>query len=166
MRSIFLVVLLLSAADLTAQENRREATPTGGRFGEPALPVAPEVRTTLNDFFQALASQQVDAGYDKLVEGSKIAEKKTEVSALKSKTKEAIRLFGEIRGYELVSVDSVGTRLITVSCLSLGADFPLRWRFYFYRPVADWKLVDIRVDDRLGEMFGERSQTEAKSWPQ
>ena len=32
---------------------------------------------------------------------------------------------------------------------------PLRWRFYFYKAQGTWKLVDLRVDDGLVELFEE-----------
>jgi hypothetical protein len=39
--------------------------------------------------------------------------------------------------------------------LSLGKEFPLRWRFYFYKPQDSWRLIDLRVDDKLVAMFDE-----------
>jgi hypothetical protein len=44
---------------------------------------------------------------------------------------------------------------VSYTLLSLGKEFPLRWRFYFYKPMDTWKLIDIRVDDRLAAMFDE-----------
>jgi hypothetical protein len=40
-------------------------------------------------------------------------------------------------------------------CISLNSDLPLRWRFYFYKSQGAWKLVDLRVDDGLVELFEE-----------
>jgi hypothetical protein len=58
-------------------------------------------------------------------------------------------------GYDSVVTKKVGTRLVSYTLLSLGKEFPLRWRFYFYKPMDTWKLIDIRVDDRLAAMFDE-----------
>lgn len=110
---------------------------------------------TINAFFEALARKDVTGAYEQLAKGSVIAEKPEEMGQLKSKTKQALELFGEIQGREVVEVKNVGTRLAGVTCLSIGKKFPLRWRFYFYRAEQEWKLIDIRVDDRLVEMFGE-----------
>ena len=41
------------------------------------------------------------------------------------------------------------------TCISLNQDLPLRWRFYFYRSEGAWKIVDMRVDDGLVELFEE-----------
>ena len=48
---------------------------------------------------------------------------------------------------------TVGEHLLRRTCLSLNEDLPLRWRFYFYRSGDTWKLVDLRVDDALVELF-------------
>ena len=53
---------------------------------------------------------------------------------------------------------NVGTRLVSYTMLSLGKEFPLRWRFYFYKPQETWKLIDLRVDDRLAAMFDETEE--------
>jgi hypothetical protein len=37
----------------------------------------------------------------------------------------------------------------------LNEDLPLRWRFYFYRTEGKWKIVDLRVDDGIVELFDE-----------
>ena len=57
---------------------------------------------------------------------------------------------------------SVGDRLISYTVISLGKDFPLRWRFYFYKPVDVWKLIDLRVDDRLAAIFDEPEDPRAR----
>ena len=68
---------------------------------------------------------------------------------------QAIEMFGEISGVEQVAVRYVGTRLLSATYLSLGRDFPLRWRFYFYKAEEEWKLIDLRVDDKLTGIFDE-----------
>ena len=123
------------------------------------------VSKTIDDFFAALQQKQIDAAYDQLTKGTKIAEKAEEVATLKSKTKQAVELFGDIQGSELVAVASVGAHLLSATYMSLGKDFPLRWRFYFYRSGDAWRLIDIRVDDRLADMFGEPGESKAKDWP-
>ena len=80
------------------------------------------------------------------------------MKTLKAKTKEAISVFGMISGYEVVSTKQVGERLVRYTIVSLGKEFPLRWRFYFYKPADSWKLIDLRVDDRLAAMFDETDE--------
>jgi hypothetical protein len=115
-------------------------------------------------FFTFIAQYKIDEGYEYLTRGSKIAEKESDIQTLKTKTREAIQVFGEITGHELVARKEVGSRLTSLTYVTFGKNFPLRWRFYFYRPDDQWKLVDIRVDDRLADIFGERdARTEEAS---
>ena len=89
------------------------------------------------------------------MKGSKIGERPEEVRLLKAKTRDAIDIFGAIHGYDLVDIKPVGERLMRATYLSLGHELPLRWRFYFYKAEADWKLIDLRVDDKLTGIFDE-----------
>lgn len=106
-------------------------------------------------FFLALKSGQVDAAYDALVKDSIIAERKEDVAALKSRTKTALDSYGPVAGFEVVDEKIVGTSLLRRTCVSLNSDLPLRWRFYFYKSGGAWRLVDLRVDDALVELFEE-----------
>ncbi len=122
----------------------------------PGMEVDASVSKLLDTFFTLLSKGNIDPAYEALVQGTVIAGKKTDVDTLKQKTAQAIDLFGTIHGYEPVEVQRVGTRLLLFTCLSLGERFPLRWRFYFYQSGDQWRLIDIRVDDRLTDLFGER----------
>ncbi len=63
--------------------------------------------------------------------------------------------FGPISGYELLEEKTVGSTLLRRTCISFNSDLPLRWRFYFYKAQGTWKLVDLRIDDGLVELFEE-----------
>lgn len=121
----------------------------------------------IDDFFAALKKREVDAAYAALTKNTKIAEKPDELSTLKTKTQQAIEMFGEITGSEQVDLKFVGGHLLSATYLSLGKELPLRWRFYFYKAGPGWKLIDIRVDDRLIDMFGEAASADQKpaNWP-
>jgi len=140
---------VLAAAPLFAQSEAREAkTPDAAvALNDPAKQVA--------DFFQILTEGRVDAAYDQLLKGTKIAEMPKDVATLKLKTREAIKALGDIGGYDTVETKTVGTHLTRVTCLSLAKNLPIRWRFYFYNVSDTWKLIDIRIDDRLVDLFGE-----------
>ena len=113
-------------------------------------------------FFAALQRKEVDGAYDQLTKGTKIAERADDVKMLKSKTKDAISVFGVMSGFEGIAKKSVGERLISYTYVSLGKEFPLRWRFYFYKPQENWKLIDLRVDDRLSAIFDEPEPAPAR----
>jgi hypothetical protein len=133
------------------------ATPAKPSAAAPETPTEPETpERTIARFFAYLQRREVDQAYDQLTRGTKIAEHAEDVKMLKSKTKDAIAVFGALGGYEVVDTRKVGDRLISYRVISLGKDFPLLWRFYFYKPVDSWRLIDMRVEDRLAEMFDEK----------
>jgi hypothetical protein len=112
-------------------------------------------------FFGLLQKGELDPAYDSLTRGSKIAERPEELKTLKNKTREAIEVFGAVLGYELVESKPIGSRLLRRTYISLGKEFPLRWRLYFYKSENVWRLIDLRVDDRLTGMFDEQEEPRA-----
>jgi len=113
----------------------------------------------VSTFFAALKEGKIDEGYATLTKGSKIAEKPEELRQLKAKTREAIEVFGTINGFDFVESKAVGQRTVRATYISLGKVFPLRWRFYFYKPEDVWRLIDMRVDDKLTGIFDEVEET-------
>jgi hypothetical protein len=111
------------------------------------------------DFFASLRDGKIEEGYAALTKDSKIAEKPEEVKTLKAKTREAIEVFGNISGFDFVESRSIGMRLVRATYVSQGKVFPLRWRFYFYKPENSWRLIDMRVDDKLTGIFDEVEET-------
>ena len=181
-----LTLLLLAVPPLLAQEKNRPKppltppklsvplTPTTPTF--PATPVTPPPSESIagpivdpaqmvSAFFALLKKSSVDSAYASLTRGSRIAEKPEELRLLKTKTNEAIEVFGAIIDHDLVESKSVGTRLLRATYVSHGRTFPLRWRFYFYNPDGVWRLIDLRVDDKLNGIFEEleeRREPDAK----
>jgi hypothetical protein len=170
MRSI-LLVFLAAAATVHAQETDQRkrmifsttnpdsqtpatASPTPASATDPAAK-HPEPAAAIGAFFLALKAGQVDAAYEGLVKNTIIAERKENVSDLKESTKKALDHYGPVSGYEVVDTLQVGASLMRQTCISLNQDLPLRWRFYFYRSEGAWKIVDMRVDDGLVELFEE-----------
>jgi hypothetical protein len=137
------------------------------------VPVGTAVRKPSGDecmdlagvFFDALAKNLIDDAYVNLTRGSKIADRPEELGNLKQKTREAISLFGDIKGFEVIENKAVGTTLRRYTIVSFGRDFPLRWRFYFYKVENQWRLIDLHVDDRLNAIFAEDVDTPAEPKP-
>ena len=109
-------------------------------------------------FFASLKEAKIDEAYAVLTKGSKIAEKPEELKQLKLKTHEAIDVFGAISGFDFVESKAIGQRLVRATYISQGRVFPLRWRFYFYKPEDVWRLIDMRVDDKLTGIFDEAEE--------
>lgn len=166
MRFVLIFFLFCSSISLAQQSSENERA--GRMFFPPELKLpagtptqAPGPRRAetpseaMDMFFLALKAGQVNAAYDALVKGSIIAERREDVSGLKERTRQALDNYGPLSGYEVVDEKTVGTSLLRRTCVSLNTDLPLRWRFYFYKSEGAWKLVDLRVDDGLVELFEE-----------
>ncbi|MEI8234141.1 MAG: hypothetical protein WCH57_05590 [Verrucomicrobiota bacterium] len=152
MRKFLLIaapVVILAAAPLFAQ-NESQAAAAAAVAVQAGTPQA-----QVDRFFGLLIEGRVDAAYDQLLQGTKIAESTKDVEMLKEKTRAALRAFGDVSGVDQINVRNVGTRLQRITSLSLGARFPIRWRFYFYQAADKWRLIDLRIDDRLADMFEE-----------
>jgi hypothetical protein len=157
--AITIAMCLCAVAQDIQKPKLRPGTPPAP--AEPA-PAAAETTTepdtperTVARFFASVQRGEVNQAYDVLTKGTKIAERADDVKMLKAKTKDAISVFGVIGGYDLAATKKVGERLVSYTYVSLGKEFPLRWRFYFYKPQDTWKLIDLRVDDRLAAIFDE-----------
>lgn len=163
----FTTAALLVATGVSALAQEPKTKPNAPAVQTPTQLTEAPVRQQIDDFFNTLEKRDVEAAYNQLVKGTKIAERSEEVSTLKSKTQQAVTLFGEFQGHELIDLKTVGTRLLAATYMSLGKNFPLRWRFYYYKPADVWQLIDIRVDDRLADMFGETTPPEERTgnWP-
>ena len=164
---LFTLILLIAvaASALQAQEKPGTKPPVGGpRMQVPVAPADPATPTAgpISDpaqmvaaFFSLLQKSSVDAAYASLTRGSRIAEKPEELKLLKAKTNEAMEAFGAIGGFDHVDTKIVGARLVRTTYVSHGRVFPLRWRFDFYNPDGNWRLIDLRVDDKLTGIFDE-----------
>jgi len=108
---------------------------------------------TLERFFSFLKKEKIQEAYDSLVAGTILGERKEDVESLKTKTQQALDSYGSISGFEIIDTLNAGQNLIRYTCISLNEDLPLRWRFYFYNSPKGWRLVDLRIDDGLVELF-------------
>lgn len=171
---IFLILALLTGTALAQQSDGREKERMifpGGPKGPAASPTPAALPTpnparrldkageAMDMFFLALKANQVSAAYDALVKDTIIAHRADDVTALKEKTMQALDGYGPISGYEVVDEKIVGSSLLRRTCISLNADLPLRWRFYFYKSEGTWRLVDLRIDDALVELFEESGRS-------
>jgi len=152
-----------AAAPAAPPPSALPATPTVSKVIDPTAGTAPDKLAT--NFFSLLQRGELDRAYEVLTKGSKISERSEELKALKTKTKEAIDVFGPVLGFELVEAKPIGERLLRKTYVSLGRDFPLRWRLYFYNPDISWRLIDLRVDDRLSGMFDEPDEQRSSAEP-
>ena len=165
----FLLALLAAPAFSHAQEKPVKPKSALPAITQAAAQAPKPAATADNDlpaqvaaiFFGLLQKNEVDPAYEGLMKGSRIAERPEELKTLKTKTREAIDVFGPIQSYELVETRNVGQHLLRRTYISLNKEFPLRWRFYFYLSGELWRLIDLRVDDRVTGMFDETEDPKA-----
>jgi hypothetical protein len=168
MKTIPLLAALLAVSlPASAQSNDSKKRLVFPAQGQPAaakptpLPsLAPE--QTLRQFFDDLRADKLDAAYQGLVKNTILAERTGTVDQLKEKTREALDRFGPVQGWETVETLQIGENLQRFTCVSLNEDLPMRWRFYFYRSGTQWKVIDLRVDDGISELFEEAGRSRKK----
>lgn len=107
----------------------------------------------LRKFFSGVKSGDLDSALKVLTHGSLLAHRQEDVETLKKGTQQALDKYGDVAGFEILEKKSVGDNLLRVTCLSLGEDMPLRWKFYFYKSKDTWHLLDMRVDAGIADLF-------------
>ena len=168
----FLPVLLSVAAlsSMIAQaepaNKKRLVFPSSGEPAAPKATPAPksslEPSAILGQFFDDLKADKLDSAYQGLVKNTIISERTENIDQLKAKTRQALDNYGPVKGFEFVETLQVGESLFRYTCLSLNEDVPLRWRFYFYRSGSHWKIIDLRVDDGIADLFEEAARNRKK----
>ncbi len=164
---IFLITLcIFMASTALAQqgsEAKRKLLFTKGTPVPSATPAGPtEPTELLQSFFEALKADKLDEAYEGLAKNTLIATKAENLQQLKKRTRDALDNFGPVKGYEVVETIEIGSSLFRQTCISLNEDLPLRWRFYFYRTENKWKIVDLRVDDGIVELFDDFARSQRK----
>jgi len=159
-----LLAIVLAASPLYAKPestpslaDKDKKTPAPVELPQTPGVAVPNLEPTqqVDQFFRMLTEGRVETAYDQLLKGTPIGGMSDDVANLKAMTAKAIRTFGAIVGYENIDKKELGTRMVRLTYISMGKQFPLRWRFYFYKAVDSWQLIDVRVSDRLYEMFDE-----------
>ena len=170
MRFLPTLLLLVAVSSVIAQaepaNKKRLVFPSSGEptASKAATPTKSSIEPSeiLGQFFEDLKADQLDSAYQGLVKNTIISERTENIDQLKAKTRQALDNYGPVKGYEIVETLQVGDSLFRHTCLSLNEDVPLRWRFYFYRSGSQWKIIDLRVDDGIAELFEEAARNRKK----
>ena len=109
----------------------------------------------LNGFFDAVKAGKIEEALSSLTKNSPLANKPEDVETLKNGMQKALDKYGDVDGFEILEKKAVGNNLLRVTCISLGEDMPLRWRFFFYKNKGVWRLLDMRVDSGIADLFEE-----------
>lgn len=116
--------------------------------------VPADLKSITAGFFSLIVTGDVQGAFAELLKNSAIASNTDQVQNLVEQTKRTVSLYGEVKGYELVSVDKLGTSVVRLRYLALHREFPVRWILTYYKsPVKGWLLTNIKFDDRVEELF-------------
>lgn len=116
--------------------------------------VPADLKSITAGFFSLIVAGDVQGAFAELLKNSAITSNTDQVQNLVEQTKRTVSLYGEVKGYELVSVDKLGTSVVRLRYLALHREFPVRWILTYYKsPVKGWLLTNIKFDDRVEELF-------------
>lgn len=149
---IFLVLVLVTifTTDLKAQES---SAPRPGGLSSQFLNVPQELQTKCDNFFDLLSRNEFKVAFDNLLENSPFKNKQDQVSNLIEQTKQAVVLYGKIKGGEPVSSEVACPSLVRLRYLGIQSNYPMRWIFTFYNsPKSGWIVVNVKLDD-MSEYF-------------
>jgi hypothetical protein len=122
----------------------------------------PEIAASIDRFFTALrgdpgappnAQDAYEKAYATFLNGTMLGEQTEKMSIFVSKTQEAFGIYGPLRDYEIFDNYGIGSNVLVLTYLTRHTLQPLRWRFIFYRPDKQWKLINMGFDDVLLDML-------------
>ncbi len=152
MRKINIVIwcLILSAISIYSQETSA-ARP--GTASTQFINVPQELQTKCDNFFDMLSRNEFKEAFDNLLLNSPFKNKEEQVKNLIDQTKQAVVLYGKIKGGEPVSSEIACPSLVRLRYLGIQSNYPMRWIFTFYNsPKSGWIVVNVKLDD-LSEYF-------------
>lgn len=145
------LMLALSGLMLWAQGNANEGDP---QFFATLLP-------RIESFLTQVGSGKVPGAYDQLLVGNSLLQQREKLDDLIKRTEELTARFGPYRGMERISTRMVGKDVMVATYLFKCDQYPVVWRFVFYRDVSQsltaseknaWRVVTVKFDTNLAEL--------------
>ncbi len=148
--NLYVFFLIFSALSLFSQENA--ATRPGSNSSQ-FINVPDELQIRCTNFFDLLGRNEFKEAFDNLLLNSPFRNKEEQVKNLIDQTKQAVVLYGKIKGGEAVSSEIACPSLIRLRYLGIQSNYPMRWIFTFYNsPKSGWIVVNVKLDD-MSEYF-------------
>ena len=148
MKFLFLVVCFaITFVSVRAQDNPPQATsPIENLPGTSALPK--DIVGLSSEFFKLLMSGNSDQAFQKLFKNSPMADNKDQTRRLIEQVKKADDIYGMIKGFERVGMETVTESYMRLRYISLHDKYPMRWIFTFYKsPTRGWIVTNVKFDD-------------------
>lgn len=113
-----------------------------------AVPKKAGYKRKAETFLTGVVKGDVDKSYEELFANTVIATKKQAIQLVKEQTRTMFRLYGETIDYEFIKQQKYGDSIVRVVYIVKCEQLPVTYEFYFYKPVSDWKLINISVNDQ------------------
>ncbi len=159
MNLIYLLIIisfLFSNEGLIAQDNALQRYMLKNIISLEQNSIPEELLQQSNIFFSKLIRNQIDSAYDALLKDSPLANKKEQISKLKTETYRSIELYGAMTGYEIVRSELVSSSLLKISYIALHTRYPMRWMITFYKSKElGWIIINIKFDDNVEFFFSD-----------
>lgn len=153
LKMLILVAIAFNVQFSMAQEDR---LPTANPDNDFTNLAPAELHEKCSEFFAELIKGDYNEAYKKLLKKSPILKKKEDVETLLKQTKRAIRLYGNMSGFEPVSFEAATKSYVRLRYLSIHEDLPMRWIFTFYKsPKRGWIVSNVRFDDMTEFFFSD-----------
>ncbi|MDD5262242.1 MAG: hypothetical protein PHD76_10400 [Methylacidiphilales bacterium] len=145
------VLLLCWAAACPAQENRLKPSDSAvtQRLKTPGQTETPQkITNQLEKFFNTIQAGDAKLAFFGLFEGSKLEKEGEVVDKSVSITENTLQKCGRLESYDPMESRLYGTRLLSVSYITVHGDKFFRWAFIYQNPSGnDWSLIKFSVDN-------------------
>jgi len=150
MKNLLILAILISSLSFSyAQEGGTQYNTSNSEN----LNIPVEVSTKIDNFFKVLISGEVKSAYQEILKKSPILENDDDLINLVNQTKKSIKIYGDIKDYEVVNADKPSNSFIRLRYIGLHTKFPMRWIFTYYNsPTMGWIITNIKLDD-MSEFF-------------
>ncbi len=159
MRFLFYILGLLLILSLLPKAFAQNAVPKVVLLDEKQNETKSSPTGMLEKFFSGVKSGNLDDALAVLTKNSLLVHKPEDIATLKKGTQQALDKYGEVAGFEVLETKTVGKSLLRITCISLGEEMPLRWKFFFYKTKDTWRLLDMRVDSGIVDLFDDLGRT-------
>lgn len=103
-------------------------------------------------FLTTVIEGQVDKAYEDIIKGSLLEQKTQETALLKQRTSGISTVIGKFLCFEFIKQENYGNSIVRLVYLLKAEFHPLAWEIYFYKPKAEWILIEIKFSTEVDSL--------------
>jgi len=144
---IFLLIILNFSITFAQEDGLPGSKPTfKSSTNFQALPL--ELKSKTAKFFNSLIDNKINVAYEDILKDTPLGKKTESVNDLKKQTTKLFELYGNIKSFDPVNYEMIGSSFVRLRYLGLHSRFPIRWIFTYYKsPDQGWIVTNIKFDD-------------------